>query len=252
MIGFNEKDSAILTVLGKRACNMLAIAQATDIHERTVAYRLHKLRKLGVVEVELSKGKQKVWRLSNPRRGRSPDIEVYRGRYETARAQQIFWSTPKNAIIYWVSGYEYANLQNKSPVFDEVGRKSQATYRRRGVILKSIAHTKALEKFSEMLNPSAHFLEGRRKRSLATTFIHSRPSLLGPCAYAIAPHAIYITNVKKDFALVIREKAIVTLFYEMASLLYELVEYACDARFDDMNEVVERTLAKQKEKKALS
>ncbi len=251
MLGFDHTDSAILVTLGKGEFNMRQLAIKTGLNHQTIAYRLRRLCDLSLVEEKPAKGNQKLWGLSASRKHTKKNIETYYGN-DIVRAYTIFHQIPRNSVVYTTEGYLFTELTNKRFIYEKVGIKAQGIYKKRQVILKCISAPQTPKDFVAHISPSGEFMQSLRKRSLVTTMLDSAPSLMGPCAYAIMPHAVFIANEEKRFAIVIKDKAVVTLMHEMARVFYNLLEYSRDAELVVVNDVVEKAIQKKQKKEKAS
>jgi hypothetical protein len=243
MIGFDEKDSAILAALDKKEQNMLALATSTGIGRKTVAYRLDRMARYKLVEEKVSRGKQKVWGLSAASTQHKRKAQVYHGR-DVLRAKTAFASkVPKKSVMYTIEGHAFTRLMNTTynkPPYSTLGQRAQTLYRKRNITLKSLMHTNIASALP-VKDPHG-MLEIRKNRSIETKYLDHK-SLLGPCAYVFTPEAMIMINMQKVYAVLITDEVMARTMYDMMGMLYEILDSSHGATRQDFSKFIEHLIA---------
>jgi predicted transcriptional regulator len=241
MIGLDSKDSRLLTAISRKPQSAASLTRSTGIGRTTVARRLKRLASLHLVQRQKVSGREDVWQMSTSRTRGKGDIHIYRGR-DLARAYAYLKTIPKNSIAYAFNGERAVYL---GKLRAEQYRTSEifASYRHRNVLFRTLSGIGVENLYGTLLKKHPHFKEtakNLRPGFSEVELLTTRSSFNGPTIYAATRKCIIIINEEKRVAVVIKESAMVHMFYQICELFFGVINYETDnVRASNKKKIVE-------------
>jgi hypothetical protein len=238
MLVLDRTDTAILSALRTKQYNTSSLARKIKLNRFLVARRLRQMDAHHLVEVAPSTGKQKVWRIVVSRTRSKKTVQLFEGP-NMSQAFALSLHTRPNTIIYTIEGSEFARITNAQQSFIHLDSKIQKSYQSRRVIVKGIAHPKALEEFREAAKKHPSMALSRSNRPRRPLYLLDRKGLAGPCAIISLPTALKLYNQRKKYALVIRDEEMARALYDVMEFLHDLLGCSKDVPSFDLTQLAE-------------
>jgi DNA-binding Lrp family transcriptional regulator len=236
MIGFDEKDTAILAELARGPRSASYVARRTGLRRTTVRYRLQSLVRRRAVQDAGVRNRERLWGLSSRREPSRAPVEMYRGR-DMERGYALLEGFPRNSIVYAFEGVGWLRKRNAA-ISRELPVRMQRRHRARKVTFKSAIHRRYLQLMREM--STLPVLSELRQRSMVTGLVMAKSSFLSDGAYFVTTDFILIANEEKKYVLIIKDKTVVRMIYETLEMFFGFSEHTAGVEHFDFNAFVEQ------------
>ncbi len=207
-------DKTILKFLDKKPSYPSEIARKINLSRTTIQYRLSKLQNLGLVKKTI-KGKKSMWSLKVTPFNSKKLFQIYKGK-DFVNVYNRSLTLPKNSTIFGIQG-SMAAQNNFKNFYKTFIKNNHRISKKRRFILKVIINKKALEALEKV---ERSLIESHLGRTLGVKMF-SNDSFNGYGEIISTKKFITFANQKNKKAIIITDKEIVKIFYEMMNLLFE-------------------------------
>lgn len=229
-------DAKVIKSIGVGHLSAVQIANKIGCGKTTVQYSLQKLFAARLVNRSNGRGREILYSLNKKTVNEAREsrlIEVYSGK-NLLQAYNSFLKLPKHSTIYSIQGLGAVNSIFKVLPADFI-KKVHASYRRKGIILKGFSNERILGPINSI--PKG-MLESHIGRATGLKLI-AGGDFLGPCEVFSTKYFLFLCNVSKKRALVIKDKDIAGLIHEVLRVSYESFE---GTKTFDLNEYFRQRL----------
>lgn len=231
MIGLDKKDNEILDLIWKKPLHTSELARQLGIKRTTLTYRLQRFVKSGFVESTTS-GRKSLYSPKFNKTGAKNHFQIFKGR-EIASAYREFFDLPKNSIILSVQGSGAANAEMRNLPRSFI-TEAHRVFKKKGIILKGFSNEKAFKAFEKIEKP---LIKSHIGRSLGIKVFNNN---LFTCKgeIMVASKLLLLGNPEAKKVILIKDKEIVQVVYDVLTLLFELLE---DTSTFDLNSYLKKT-----------
>jgi hypothetical protein len=212
----------ILKALGARKLTAADIARKIGYPRTTIQFRLKGLLRERLISKSAYVGRKIFYSVNakavNEARG-SRLIQIFTGT-NIIHGYSDFVDAPKNSIIYSIQGAIAVKRILKALPTDFI-KEAHRKFKRRGVILKGFANKKSLSMFSEI---DTEMVKSHSGRSVGVKLIEGG-IFEGPCELLCSMSSLLISDLEKRRAILLKDKDVVGLMFEILSLLYSSSEH---------------------------
>ena len=216
MIILDYLDTQIISHLRKGSSHASLLARELNEPRTSIAYRLGRLEENKKV-LSYTKGRKTMWQIHEERIHNKSLIREFRGQ-EFLQCYTILETLPPKSTVYAVQGADSVKASLRS-VPDTMTKNIHRLFKRREIVLRAIANKKVLENIETMSDSLRKSHTGRPQsiKLLDAKFLSSGEIF-------VTETFISIINPEKRIGIVIKDKGIVMLLYDMMALLFSLSE----------------------------
>lgn len=244
MASVSALDEKILAELDHAPASASALARSLAVPRTTILYRLQRLQTLKRIEAGKGRGMEKLWKRHYQTSIGKSSFMVFEGNtFWKVYSEQ--WKLKKGSTIY-----EIACAETIEDTLKKLPRsfilESQRRIRQRQIIVRSILHesaTKLLEQFDSEL------LRAHRGRTLGIKQYLSRKLFRGAGQIIVAHSFIILINTKVRRSVLIRDRQLVAMLFDILSLLFDLIEAADEVTVKkfNMEQTIDMVIGKWKD-----
>lgn len=213
----NQNDKKILKTIETKPKHTSLISRITNISRTSVQYRLKKMEKEHLVKY-YKNGKKTMWAPVFKLDHNKNYFKVYKGIFMYQAYAQLF-KLPKNSILFTVQGAEGAK-ELYSILPDAFIKQAHKNFKKRGFIIKGLINENLLNIFNQMKKTTVRSHQGRTMG--LKTF--SGKIFSGHGEIISNSHLLLLSNPKKEQILVIKDREITRIIYEILELNFNLFE----------------------------
>lgn len=216
MLLLDPLDKKILSAISHKAGHSSHLSTLLCEPRTSLSYRLHRLEQFGKVE-KFTVGRKIMWRRSLSRAHNKSLFQVYKGD-DFVECYKLLGTLKKNSMIYVVQGKMAAKGELRN-VPEDLMVHIHALMKRRKIIMKAIANEEILQEFVSLSKRLKKSHTGRPQSiKLIDNKFLSSGELFVSYAY------IAIINPDKKIGIVIKDKDIVSMFYDFMILFFSISE----------------------------
>jgi predicted transcriptional regulator len=220
MIGFDVKDSKILTTLSRKPLSVPDLVKRTGFNRMTVTRRLTRLANLHMVQRRQVAQRTYVWRRSTSMQQGRGIVTMYQGA-DVARARTLLKRLPKRSVVYGLLGSAAHETEAKRYGLYRTGDTHEA-FRRRGILVRTLAGTGIETVTARFVHDHHEHLPPLRVSQ--DIKITTRVSFQSSCVYSITRRFILMVDEKQRIAIVIRHEKLASMLHDTMSMLFGVID----------------------------
>jgi DNA-binding transcriptional ArsR family regulator len=218
-MSYAKIDKDIVRVLETDELSATSIARRSRYGRTTINYRLRKLQSARMVSRSKVVGKEVFYVLNKKAANSAREsrlIEVFDGP-QLVQAYKYLTEAPRQSVIYCIQGA--GAIRNAFKILPAgLIKTTHHGYKRKNIILKGFANKQALSTMKEL---DEEMIQSHIGRTVGLKLVDG-DILLGSCELFCLQSVILMVNTAKRRVIVIKDKEIASLLYEILSMLYDV------------------------------
>lgn len=247
MLHTHDLDVKAYREIEKKARTTAELARILKVSRTTLVYRLGKMESEHKIMIRKNAKGALLWFPVYDQSHGKASVSIYVG-HTFVRAYTALWKLKKGSIVYAIYGKKSvrAELRHISRTFM---LESQRRIRNRKIITKAIINQDAIAVLSTF---NDELLKAHTNRSrgtctyTSTQFFHSTGEVI------VARSFILLIDVSKRRSVLIRNKEIASLTWDIAQLLFDLLEFSMPTKQFDIERVIQAILQQRSCKKTVN
>ncbi|MEK7136499.1 MAG: winged helix-turn-helix domain-containing protein [Patescibacteria group bacterium] len=217
MITFDILDRKIMSALHFTPLHSSALSRKIGESRTTIVYRLKRLSQHGYTKKTIV-GRKSVWTIVERKLGSKSHIQIFKGTEMMTGYRQLFNLAPRTILLCAQgAGAVRGQFRNLPAPFI---MNAHRVFKRKKITLKGLTNVTALKEFRHV---GQTLLKSHLGRSLGVKIFNDH-HLLQNSELMSAPDFLFIGNPVKKRVVILKDKDITGLIYEILSLLFELME----------------------------
>lgn len=223
MIGLDDLDNKILTLLGKEPTYPIEISRKLGELRTTIQYRLNRLYRIGLAKKTIL-GRKSIWRPIYKNEHNKNYYRVYKNK-DIVQAYKQLLALPRQTVIFAIQGNDAARSEfNALPSL--FIKESHRIFKRKKIIIRGILNEKSLGLFNQL---DENMVKSHMGRTLGLK-IFSDDKFLASGEIMSTEKLLLLSNPKAQNVLVIKNQGITRIVNDTLKVLFELLEK--DKTFD--------------------
>jgi DNA-binding MarR family transcriptional regulator len=235
-----KKDQSIIRAIGATLISASKIAEKTGFGRTTVSYRLKLMEKEGLVSRKRVHGREVLYTVNKRAVNQAREsrlIEVFEGSQILQAYRTMVYAKPKS-VVYSVQGLDA--LRKLFKIFPEdYLAKVHRIQKRRNILLEGFVNKQAVDFLKDV---DAKKIQSHIGRAVGVKLIEG-DLFLGPCEVLCSKSAFLICNLKKKQAIILKEKQMAGLLFEILALLYHISD---QVRVFHLNDYLKRLMEEKR------
>lgn len=231
MIIMDDIDTKILNSLSKKSNNPSLLAKELSIPRTSISYRLLKLKKIHKINSFIV-GRKTMWCLNLNKTHSKSLFQIYED-YKFLECYKQINTLKRNSFVYVIQGKNAAQAELIN-IPEELILNIHKTIKKKHITMKAITNQLILEEF---LNLSKKLKESHINRQQNIKLIDK--IFISSGELFVTDSYISITNPKKRKGVIIKDKDIVIMFYDLMRLLFSLSDKLENF---DLNSYIRKTI----------